>query len=99
MEVSTSSDLCVWLLALTTDATVNWNTDDPVTPLKESDGRSVNDWFAHGRKAYPPKAGDFMVLPAGGSYSGMSYASLSLSFTSTKCSGSDLQARSHVTGL
>jgi hypothetical protein len=41
-----------------------------VTPLREKDGFTTEQWFGHGFKNYPPKDGDFMTLPAGGSYKG-----------------------------
>ncbi|OCF37562.1 hypothetical protein I317_05021 [Kwoniella heveanensis CBS 569] len=50
----------------------NYNNDAPVKPLRELDGLTTDQWFAHGHKGYPPKAGNFMVLPAGGSYNGKS---------------------------
>lgn len=55
---------------------VNYNDNEPVTPLREMDGLSQAQWFGHGYKGFPPNAGDFMVLPAGGVYTGES-----LSFT------------------
>ncbi|KAI9638433.1 uncharacterized protein MKK02DRAFT_22658, partial [Dioszegia hungarica] len=48
----------------------NYNNDYPVHPLRELDGLSKDQWFAHGYKGFPPKDGDFMVLPAGGSFTG-----------------------------
>jgi hypothetical protein len=36
------------------------------------DGLSQAQWFGHGYKGFPPNAGDFMVLPAGGVYTGES---------------------------
>jgi hypothetical protein len=48
----------------------NWNNNLPVNPLRESDGLTVSQWFGHGYKGYPPRSGDFMILPAGGRYSG-----------------------------
>jgi hypothetical protein len=48
----------------------NWNNNLPVNPLRESDGFTVNQWFAHGYKGFPPRSGDFMVLPSGGTYNG-----------------------------
>ncbi|WVQ97816.1 hypothetical protein IAU59_004931 [Kwoniella sp. CBS 9459] len=48
----------------------NYNNDAPVRPLRELDGLTTDQWFAHGHKGYPPKSGDFMILPAGGSYNG-----------------------------
>jgi len=51
-------------------AKTNWNNNLPVNPLRESDGFSINQWFGHGYKGFPPKSGDFMVLPSGGKYSG-----------------------------
>lgn len=52
------------------DTNQNWNTNEPVNPLRESDGFSVDQWFGHGYKAFPPVAGDFMDLPSGGTYMG-----------------------------
>jgi hypothetical protein len=52
------------------DKKQNWNTNEPVNPLRESDGFSVDQWFGHGYKAFPPVAGDFMDLPSGGTYMG-----------------------------
>jgi hypothetical protein len=48
----------------------NYNNDGPVIPLREKDGLSVDQWFGHGYKGFPPASGDFMVLPAGGVYTG-----------------------------
>lgn len=52
------------------DATQNYNTNDPVLPLKADAKLTVDKWFGRGRLSYPPKSGDFMVLPAGGTYKG-----------------------------
>ncbi|WVF70056.1 hypothetical protein IAT40_004843 [Kwoniella sp. CBS 6097] len=48
----------------------NYDNDAPVKPLRELDGLTTDQWFAHGHKGFPPKSGDFMILPAGGSYNG-----------------------------
>jgi len=48
----------------------NYNNEYPVTPLRESDGLTTSQWLGHGLLGYPPKSGDFMVLPAGGTYNG-----------------------------
>ena len=53
-----------------TSANQNYNTNDPVIPLKAESKLSTAQWFGHGRLAYPPKTGDFMILPAGGTYKG-----------------------------
>lgn len=52
------------------DKVQNWNTNEPVVPLRESDGFSVDQWFGHGYKSFPPLEGDFMDLPSGGTYMG-----------------------------
>lgn len=52
------------------DSVQNWNTNDPVTPLKSDMKLTWGQWFGHGRIDYPPKNGDFMELPAGGTYKG-----------------------------
>ncbi|WWC92056.1 uncharacterized protein L201_007010 [Kwoniella dendrophila CBS 6074] len=48
----------------------NYNNNEPVIPLKLVDGRTTAQWFGHGLLDYPPKSGDFMVLPSGGTYNG-----------------------------
>ena len=48
----------------------NYNNNEPVNPLREKDGFSTDQWFAHGLKGYPPNSGDFMMLPSGGQYNG-----------------------------
>ncbi|WVW86538.1 hypothetical protein I302_108587 [Kwoniella bestiolae CBS 10118] len=48
----------------------NYNNNEPVIPLKQMDGRTTAQWFGHGLLGYPPKAGDFMNLPSGGTYNG-----------------------------
>jgi hypothetical protein len=48
----------------------NYNNNEPVHPLRELDGFSTDQWFAHGLKGFPPKSGDFMMLPSGGQYNG-----------------------------
>lgn len=52
------------------DSNTNWNNNEPVNPLREADGFSISQWFGHGLKDFPPGAGDFMELPAGGRYTG-----------------------------
>lgn len=52
------------------DSTTNWNNNEPVNPLREADGFSIDQWFGHGLKAFPPGPGDFLELPAGGRYTG-----------------------------
>lgn len=52
------------------DTTQNYNTNDPVIPLKAEQKLTVDQWFGRGRLNYPPKSGDFMQLPAGGTYKG-----------------------------
>jgi hypothetical protein len=34
------------------------------------DGLTVDQWFGHGYKSFPPVSGDFMSLPSGGTYNG-----------------------------
>ena len=53
-----------------TDKDQNYNNNVPVTPLRQTDGLTVNQWFGHGYKAYPPVSGQFMDLPSGGTYNG-----------------------------
>ncbi|WRT68284.1 uncharacterized protein IL334_005260 [Kwoniella shivajii] len=48
----------------------NYNNNEPVIPLKQVDARSTAGWFGHGLLSFPPKSGDFMVLPSGGTYNG-----------------------------
>nr|XP_018260028.1 uncharacterized protein I303_08100 [Kwoniella dejecticola CBS 10117]OBR82186.1 hypothetical protein I303_08100 [Kwoniella dejecticola CBS 10117] len=48
----------------------NYNNNEPVIPLKQADGRTTAQWFGHGLLGYPPKSGDFMYLPSGGTYNG-----------------------------
>ncbi|OCF78392.1 hypothetical protein I204_00332 [Kwoniella mangroviensis CBS 8886] len=48
----------------------NYNNNQPVNPLRQADSLSTAQWFGHGLLGYPPKSGDFMVLPSGGTYNG-----------------------------
>jgi hypothetical protein len=48
-----------------TDKTQNYNTNAMVNPLRGSDNFTVEEWFAHGAKKYPPVKGQFMELVAG----------------------------------
>nr|XP_019051361.1 hypothetical protein I302_01810 [Kwoniella bestiolae CBS 10118]OCF30291.1 hypothetical protein I302_01810 [Kwoniella bestiolae CBS 10118] len=48
----------------------NYNNNQPVNPLRQTDGFTTSQWFGHGLLGYPPKAGDFMELPSGGTYNG-----------------------------
>jgi len=51
-------------------ATQNYNTNDPVVPLRQDMNLAVSQWFGRGMLGLPPIAGDFMQLPAGGTYKG-----------------------------
>lgn len=55
---------------LTGAATQNYNTNEPVIPLRSDAKLTVDKWFGHGHLGLPPKSGDFMELPAGGTYKG-----------------------------
>jgi hypothetical protein len=48
----------------------NYNNLVPVDPLRESDALTTSQWLGHGLLDYPPAAGNFMVLPSGGTYNG-----------------------------
>ncbi|WWD04019.1 hypothetical protein V865_002082 [Kwoniella europaea PYCC6329] len=48
----------------------NYNNNEPVNPLRQTDARTTAQWFGHGLLGYPPKSGDFMTLPSGGTYNG-----------------------------
>lgn len=48
----------------------DYRNNAPVNPLRGMDNLTQEQWFAHGRKAYPPPPGVFMELPAGGSFMG-----------------------------
>jgi hypothetical protein len=50
-----------------TDEVQNYNSNDMVIPLRGEQNLTTEQWFAHGVKDYPPAAGEFMDLPAGGS--------------------------------
>jgi hypothetical protein len=52
------------------DSKTNWGQNQANNPLRETDGFGVDQWFGHGFKGFPPGPGDFMILPAGGSYHG-----------------------------
>jgi hypothetical protein len=41
-----------------------------VGPLRQNDHLTEEEWFAHGYKDYPPKAGDYMDLETGGTFTG-----------------------------
>ena len=60
---------------LRVDAQQNYDNSYPVQPLEKSHNLTEEEWFAHGYKSYPPKDGDFMVLPSGGSYTGEPHSS------------------------
>jgi len=51
-------------------STQNYNTNDPVIPLKADQKLTTAQWFGRGHLGLPPKTGDFMELPAGGTYKG-----------------------------
>lgn len=51
----------------------NYNNDEPVHPLREDAHHPLSQWFGHGLIGFPPKAGDFMLLPSGGTYNGEQY--------------------------
>ncbi|EIW73496.1 hypothetical protein TREMEDRAFT_59670 [Tremella mesenterica DSM 1558] len=57
-----------------TDTQQNWNNNKPVVPLRQSDDLTVDEWFAHGMKDYPPAPGNFMELPSGGTFDGCDLA-------------------------
>ncbi|ORY31423.1 hypothetical protein BCR39DRAFT_92543 [Naematelia encephala] len=49
-----------------TDAVQNWDNDQFVNPLRKSDNLTTDMWFAHGLKDFPPKDGDYLDIPSGG---------------------------------
>lgn len=43
----------------------SWNSNGMVNPHRASDNLTMEEWFAHGAKMYPPAPGQFLELPAG----------------------------------
>ncbi|WVQ80688.1 hypothetical protein IAT38_002793 [Cryptococcus sp. DSM 104549] len=52
------------------DETQNYNNNEPVQPLKQSDNLPISSWFAHGLLSYPPAPNTYLLLPSGSSFFG-----------------------------
>ncbi|CDZ98469.1 hypothetical protein [Phaffia rhodozyma] len=52
------------------NAVANYDNRDPSQPLRLDHALITSEWFGHGFQHLPPKDGDFMILPAGGTYHG-----------------------------
>ena len=48
------------------DSEQTYNNGEVIVPLRKKDNLSVDKWFGHGYKTYPPRDRVFMKLPSGG---------------------------------